>query len=166
MAARAFYDTNIFVTAAGRNPDAAERRACAALLEIEQVRWEIALSEISRAEATIREFLDALEIRCAAQGVPWIEVKMNEINAAMRQFPAFKRRLSQAGVQSRDLKQIFAALSASAQVLIARDQDFFDPRGKSQKRSRGRVVADLVQEELGLEVLRPDEALRKLRAAA
>jgi hypothetical protein len=128
---RAFYDTVIFVLSLNRrDPD---HPACVELLAIESggVTWSIAVSAITRGEATLREYLDQLELRCAQQGVEWVEVKQEQVAEAMRRARATKAALEQAGMQSRDIKQAFAAVWAKAIVFVTRDRDFFDPKDKA-----------------------------------
>lgn len=166
MAERAFYDTVIFKLSLNRqDPD---HEACRALLDVESggVVWGIVISAITRGEAPIWEYLDQLEQRCALQGVEWIEVRQEEITEEMRRRArSLKSALEQAGMQSRDIKQAFAAAWAKASVFVTRDHDFFDPKDKSRrgKKARGTKVSGVLREHLDVEALFPADALRKLR---
>ena len=167
-AERAFYDTVIFELSLNRqDPD---HPACRELLDIESggVAWGIVVSAITRGEASIREYLDQLELRCAQQGVEWVEVKQEQVAEAMRRARALKAALEQAGMQSRDIKQAFAAAWAKASVFVTRDRDFFDPKDKSRrgKKTRGSRVSDVLRDELDVEVMFPADALRRLQRAA
>jgi hypothetical protein len=166
MAERAFYDTVIF--ALSLNPGDRDHTSCRGLLDTDsgRITWAIVLSAISRGEATLHEYLDQLEQRCAVQGVEWFEVPVSDISEAMRQNRATKSRLEQAGMQSRDIKQVFAAAWGRAAIFITRDRDFFDPKDKSRrgKKTRGTSVRDLLQAELTVEPLFPQDALQRLRA--
>lgn len=152
---RVFYDTCIFVAAQdARGP----------LLDLQRVSWAIALSEISYAEATIKERLDALKVNCARQGIEFIVVKMAELKAETRRHPGLRKRLLLLGVQSMDCNQIFAAAAARASLLITRDFDFLDPDSKRRKNrpTPGHAVATLIHRELAIQVLLPKQALTRL----
>ncbi len=164
--ARAFYDTVIFVLALNKgDPD---HKPCQALLDIDSasLTWSIIISAITRAEATLHEYLDQLEQRCALQGVEWIEIPQTAIAATMKQRRQLKTKLDQAGMQSHDVKQVFAAVAGRAALFVTRDRDFFDPKDKarSAQKKRGTQVSKLLQAELGLEVLFPAEAHAELIA--
>lgn len=155
MADRVFYDTCMFAVARdAKNP----------LLDLRRVVWAIVLSEISYAEATITERLNELKVGCARQGIDFIVVKMAEIQVAMRRHRGVSRELAQLGMQSRDLKQVFAASSAQAILLITRDFDFLDPASKSKKNrsAPGQAVARLIRDGLDIEVLLPKAAVQRL----
>lgn len=165
MAERAFYDTAIFMLSLNaRDPDYS---ACRGLVDVDSggVVWAIVLSDITRAESTLREYLDQLEMRCAQQGVAWVEVKQDEVKQAMRSKRALKPALEQAGMQAHDIKQAFAAAWAKARIFITRDRDFFDPKDKGRrgKKTRGTRVLDVLSGELDLEVMFPADALQTLR---
>lgn len=159
---RAFYDTNIFLLAINTaDPD---NKACHALLDIDTVTWRIILSAITRGEATLHEYLDQLEQRCALQGVEWVEVPQSAIAATIKQHKTLSAKLKQAGMQSVDIKQVFAAVAGDATLLITRDQDFLDPKDKARpgKKTRGNAVSKLLAGELDLEVLFPKAAQARL----
>lgn len=164
MLERAFYDTAIFLLSL--NTADKDNKACRALLDIEGggITWCIIISEISRGEATIREYLDQLEQRCALQGVEWIEVMLEDITGEVRKKPSLKRQLEQAGMQSRDIKQIFAAAWARSSILVTRDRDFIDPRNKRLRgrQKPGTAVFDVVLHHLAIEALFPVPALARL----
>ena len=165
MAERAFYDTVIF--ALSLNTGDRDHDVCRSLLDTDsgQITWAVVLSAITRGEATLGEYLDQLEQRCSAQGIEWIEVPVAHIADGMRRKRVVKSRLEQAGMQSRDIKQVFAAAWGRARIFITRDRDFFDPKDKARrgKRTRGTSVRDVVRDELGVEPLFPADALRWLR---
>jgi hypothetical protein len=168
VAERAFYDTVIFELSLNRrDPD---HPACRELLDVENggVVWTIVVSAITRGEATIQEYLDQLELRCAQQGIEWVEVRQEQVMEAMRRARAIKATLEQAGMQSRDIKQAFAAAWANASVFVTRDRDFFDPKDKSRrgKKTRGSRVSSVLRDELDLEAMFPADALQWLRRAA
>src|SRR6185369_6100067 len=79
MPERAFYDTVIF--ALSINPADGDHVHCRALLDVDSgtITWCLVLSVITRGEATLHEYLDQLEQRCAMQGVEWLEVRQEEI---------------------------------------------------------------------------------------
>ncbi|MBK7823673.1 hypothetical protein [Nannocystis sp.] len=141
---------------------------CRALLDVDSpsLTWSIIISAITRAEATLHEYLDQLEQRCALQGLEWIEVPQTAIAATMKQQRQLKAKLDQAGMQSHDIKQVFAAVAGQAALFVTRDRDFFDPKDKAQraKKSRGTAVSRLLQTELGLTALFPAEAHARLLA--
>ncbi len=166
MSERAFYDTVVFVLSLNaKDPDGP---ACGALLDIESggVLWGIVLSAITRGEATLEEYLNQLEQRCALQGVEWVEVGQDQVSELMRKARALKSKLEQAGMQSRDIKQVFAASSGKAVVFVTRDRDFFDPQDKGQrgKKKRGTNVRDLIVKVLEIEPLFPVDALARLQS--
>ena len=165
MLERAFYDTVVFLLSLNQaDPDHA---SCRSLLDVDSgtITWCITLSVITRAEATLDEYLDQLEQRSAMQGVDWREVQEDDIRAAMRRNRAVKERLERAGMQSRDIKQAFAAAWAQAVVLVTRDRDFFDPqdKGRRGRKKRGTAVSDLLREQLAIEPMFPAEALVRMR---
>ena len=162
---RAFYDTVIFALSLNRSdPD---YTACRDLVDVDStsITWSIVLSAITRGEASLNEYVSQLEQRCALQGVEWIEVPQDEIARALKEGRAVKARLEQAGMQSRDIKQAFAASSAKSRLLITRDRDFCDPKDKRRRgaKRRGSEVRTLLRDALGLDALFPTEALTKLR---
>lgn len=168
MSTCAFYDTVVFLLSLNRGDPA--HGACRALLAIDSVTWTIALSAISRGEASIDEYLSQLEQQCALQGVEWREVAMDQISAAVKRNAGLKTRLTQAAMQSRDIKQAFAAGCAQAALLVTCDQDFFDPKGKRHKGRAGKadqggLVARLLRDELGLRVCTPADACEALGCA-
>lgn len=164
MAERAFYDTVVF--ALSLNTSDPDYAPCSSLLDVDggAITWCIVISSITRAEASLREYLDQLELRCVAQGVAWMEVHQDQVSEALRAKRALKPRFEQAGMQSRDIKQIFAAAWARAEVLVTRDRDFFDPKDKRKKgkASLGTSVAKLLRDELGIAPLLPADALERL----
>jgi hypothetical protein len=166
MTTRAFYDTVIFELSLNHRD--ADHAPCRALLDVDggTVAWCIVISAVTRGEATLHEYLNELERRCAMQGVEWLEVRSEDIGLGLRQKRPLKARLEQAGMQSRDIKQVFAAAWATAEVFVTRDRDFFDPKDKSRrgKKARGSSVRDLLRAELAIEPLFPVEALRHLSA--
>jgi hypothetical protein len=166
MTARAFYDTVIFELSLNHRD--VDHAPCRALLDVDggAVAWCIVISAVTRGEATLSEYLDELERRCAMQGVEWLEVRSEDISATVRQRRPLKVRLEQTGMQSRDIKQVFAAAWAVVEVFVTRDRDFFDPKDKSRrgKKARGSSVRDLLRDELSIEPLFPAEALRHLGA--
>lgn len=165
MAERAFYDTVIFVLSLNqRDPD---HPACRDLLDVgsDGVAWGIVVSAITYGETSLQEYLDQLELRCAQQGVEWVKVEQEQVAEVMRRARTTKAALEQAGMQSRDIKQAFAAVWAKARVFITRDRDFFDPKDKGRrgKKKRGSSVRDLLCGNLEIEALFPADALRRLR---
>jgi hypothetical protein len=166
MAERAFYDTVVFVLSL--NPRDGDHAPCRDLLDVDsgKIAWCIVLSAITRGEATLHEYLNQLEQRCAVQGVDWLEVRQEHLAELIRKKRAVKAQLEQAGMQSRDIKQVFAAAWAQAIIFITRDRDFFDPKDKGRrgKKARGTSVRDLVRDELTVEPLFPADALQRLRA--
>lgn len=163
---RAFYDTVIFVLSL--NPADEDNAACRDLLDVDSpaLTWAIIISAITRAEATIQEYLDQLEQRCALQGVEWVEVPQQTIAATMKGLRQLKAKLTRAGMQSHDIKQACAATAAKATLFVTRDSDFRDPRDKAQraKKTPGTAVSKLLRAELGLEVLFPTDAHKTLMA--
>lgn len=93
-----------------------------------------------------------------------MEVHQDQVSEALRAKRALKPRFEQAGMLSRDIKQIFAAAWARAEVLVTRDRDFFDPKDKRKKgkASLGTSVAKLLRDELGIRPLLPADALERL----
>jgi predicted nucleic acid-binding protein len=168
MPERAFYDTVIFALSINQADE--DHDPCRALLDVDSgaITWSIVLSVITRGEATLHEYLDQLEQRCAMQGVEWLEVRQEDLGEVMRKKRATKARLEQAGMHSRDIKQAFAAAWARAAVLVTRDRDFFDPHDKSRrgKKTRGTAVHDVLRDELSVHPMFPADALRRLRASA
>jgi predicted nucleic acid-binding protein len=166
MPERAFYDTVIF--ALSINPADGDHLHCRALLDVDSgtITWCLVLSVITRGEATLHEYLDQLEQRCAMQGVEWLEVRQEDIGEAMRKKRVVKARLEQAGMQSRDIKQAFAAAWARAAVFVTRDRDFFDPqdKGRRGKKTRGTSVRNVLRDELSIDPMFPADALERLRA--
>lgn len=166
MAERAFYDTVVFVLSL--NPRDGDHAYCRDLLDVDsgKIVWCIVLSAITRGETTLHEYLNQLEQRCAMQGVDWLEVQQEQLAEVMRKKRAIKARLEQAGMQSRDIKQVFAAAWAQAAIFITRDRDFFDPKDKGQrgKKRRGASVRDVVRDELSVEPLFPADAQQRLTA--
>lgn len=162
--ARAFYDTVVFLLSL--NQGDRDHEACRALVDVDRaaVTWSILISAITRAEASLHEYLDQLEQRCALQGVEWVEVSQREIAAEMKQRRPLKAELDRAGMQAHDIKQVFAAVSGRAGLLVTRDRDFLDPKDKSRrgKKGRGSAVSKQLQAELGLVVLFPREARERL----
>lgn len=165
---RAFYDTVIFLLSL--NPRDVDSAACRGLLDVDSpsFTWSIIISAITRAEATLHEYLDQLEQRCALQGVEWIEVSQQAIAAVMKQQRQLKAELTRAGMQSHDIKQAFAATAARAALFVTRDRDFCDPKDKARraKKAHGTAVSRLLEAELGLEVLFPTEARTRLLAVS
>lgn len=164
--ARAFYDTVIFNLSFNKtDPD---HEACAALLDIDGITWCIVISAITRGEASLDEYLNQLEQRCALQGVEWVEVSSSEIAAVAKEQLKLKTKLKAAGMQSPDIKQAFAANAGSSSLFVTRDRDFRDPKDKSQrgKKSRGTAVHKLLRETLALEVLFPTDAHARLTTAS
>lgn len=166
MPERAFYDTVIFALSINRAD--ADHDHCRALLDVDSgtITWCLVLSVITRGEASLHEYLDQLEQRCAMQGVEWLEVRQEDIGDVMRKKRAVKAQLEQAGMQSRDIKQAFAATWARAAVLVTRDRDFFDPqdKGRRGKKTRGTTVRDVLRDELSVHPMFPADALDRLRA--
>lgn len=161
---RAFYDTVIFVLSLNKGD--ADSDACRALLDIDSpsLTWSILLSVITRAEATLHEYLDQLEQRCALQGVEWVEIPTSTIAATMKKQREVKARLGRAGMQSHDIKQVFAAVAGRAALFVTRDRDFFDPKDKARRSTKtpGSSVSKILTAELELEPLFPAPALAKL----
>ena len=162
--ARAFYDTVIFLLSL--NQGDRDHEACLALVDVDSaaVTWAILISAITRAEASLHEYLDQLEQRCALQGVEWVEVTQQEIAVEMKQRRQLKAELDRAGMQTHDIKQVFAAVAGRAELLVTRDRDFLDPKDKARrgKKARGSAVSKQLQAELGLAVLFPGEARAQL----
>lgn len=165
-ATRAFYDTVIFNLSL--NEADADYQACAALLDIDSaaITWCIVISAITRAEASLDEYLNQLEQRCALQGVEWVEVSSPEIAAVAQKQRSLKAKLIKAGMQSPDVKQAFAAVAGKASLFVTRDRDFRDPKDKGQrgKKSRGTAVHNLLRDMLDLAVHFPADAHAKLTA--
>jgi hypothetical protein len=154
-----FLDTCIFLLSLNEG-DAAHKN-CRALLDIERIKWPVCLSAITRAEATISEYLDTLEVRCAVQGIDWIEVPMEKVKQVAKKYQALKKSLEKCGMQSRDIKQVFAASCASACLFVTRDLDFWDPVLKGGGGGRTRVEAALM-EAMSLKVVAPAAAIKRL----
>jgi hypothetical protein len=109
MDERAFYDTVVFALSLNaRDPDHA---ACSALVDAGTIRWCIVMSSITRGEATLHEYLNQVEQRCVAQGIVWIEVTQEQVGDALRRSRAVKAVLEQAGMQSKDIKQMGVTLA-------------------------------------------------------
>ena len=161
---RAFYDTVIFVLSL--NPADEDSAACRDLLDVDSpsLTWAIIISAITKAEATIQEYLDQLELRCALQGIEWVEVPQQTIAATMKGLSQLTAKLKQAGMESHDIKQAAAANAANAALFVTRDSDFRDPKDKVRraKKAPGTAVSKLLRAELGLEVLFPTDAHAKL----
>ena len=157
---RAFYDTVIFNLSL--NKADADHEACRALLDIDSaaITWCIVISAITRGEASLDEYLDQLEQRCALQGVAWVEVSAPEIAAVAKIHRSLKAKLTSAGMQPPDIKQAFAAVGGRASLFVTRDRDFRDPKDKGQrgKKRRGTTVDNLLRDTLHLEVLFPIDA--------
>jgi predicted nucleic acid-binding protein len=163
---KAFYDTVIFVLSLNTaDPDHA---LCRDLLDTNTITWSIAVSAITRGEASIHEYLDQLEQRCALQGIEWFEISSKDIAATAKQYRSLKTSLQQAGMQSDDIKQIFAAIAATASLFVTRDRDFLDPKDKAKrgKKTRGTAIDRLLDaKRIALEVMFPAAALDRLTAS-
>src|SRR5262245_55731327 len=90
MSEHTFYDTVIF--ALSLNTVDRDHTSCRDLLDVDNGRigWCIVLSAITRGEATLHEYLNQLEQRCAMQGVDWLEVGQESVGEMMRQKRAIK----------------------------------------------------------------------------
>jgi hypothetical protein len=158
-----FYDTCVFELAL--NTSDRDHADCAALVDAGTITWPVSFSEISRAEAPFDEYLDRFLVQCIQNGVSCIEIKMDGIQATQRLHRDTKKALEYEGMQSRDIKQAFAARAANATILVTRDRDFNAPSlksTKSKKASSGNVLK-ILRQELELLVAGPKEGLKALK---
>jgi hypothetical protein len=135
---------------------------CVALLDVGSAKWQICLSEITKAESSIGEYLEQLEKECALQGVVWRVISMAEISTAQRTMRAFKKSLEKAAMASRDIKQVVAASCAGAELLVTRDSDFWAPAVKRKNGAKAVVKEEIAR--LSIEVVAPSGAIERLKA--
>jgi hypothetical protein len=158
----AFYDTNIFVLSLNAaDPDGTH---CVKLLDANHICWRVGLSEITRGESSISEYVDELLSGFAAAGVDFIEVSEAEIKSKIKTKRDVKRKLEILGVSPRDARQAFAAFSMAADLLVVRDFDFRDPAFKARMSDGGRIgrVERLLSTAFGYKVAFPVDALEAL----
>lgn len=152
----AFYDTVVFVLSL--NTGDKDCPHCQALLDTSQINWSLAFSAISRAEAPIGELLDAFVTQCAFQGVDLREIDMPTITKSMKDKQNIKKRLTQTGMASRDIKQAFAASAAGCRAFITRDWDFKNPKNKVTRSGKNNTTQNEILKEFNLHVCLPHEA--------
>ena len=156
---RVFYDTVIFILT--KNANDKDHENCKKLFDTEIIKWTVGFSVITRAESTINEYLDQLIVIFGFAGIDWVEVQEEGIKLAIKQKRPIFRTLEKLGVSSRDRRQIFAAFSMHASVMVTRDCDFFDPLQKALK-GREKIpgrVSKVVENDLDIKVIFPPAAV-------
>ena len=156
----AYYDTCIFLYSL--NHQLAEHDMCQHLVDPGRITWTVSFSpELSKAEATIGEYLERFEIECARQGVDLRPMPTATGAAAAKKHLALKKTLNKYGFSGKDWRHLMAAVAAKVQVLVTVDKDYWDPRNKAQPHAGARLerVKNTIESSLPIEVRLPSEFL-------
>lgn len=160
----AFYDTCVFLCSI--DGQATHHTHCEDLVDAAQVKWSVALSELSYAEATVSRLIEAFEVACAQHGVIVVRVLALQIQQTKRSRRHDVKKLEKMGLSSGDIKQLFAAFYAGVAYFVTDDSDFWDPSVKSKGRSARSstcAVYQFARRTFGLQVCDPAEAIGLLR---
>ena len=146
-----YYDSCVFGNAL--NCTHQSHLGCVNVTTVSLINWHLACcTELTAAELpSVNEFLSALIVACASNGISFLEVSLQEAKQAAKKNRASQKAFRQLGFDGHDWNHLMAAVHINAVEILTTDNDFIDPANKASG-GAGRRVSDSIRENFGITV--------------
>lgn len=154
----AYYDTCVFQQSF--NAAHPEHEASKTLVNPAKIKWLVSFcGDLSRAEATVSEYLNYFEVECARNGVVLKAITLGEAKKVSKPHAHLRKRLFAMGFSQNDWNHLTAAVAAGVRFLCSVDPDFWDPANKANPKAKhpGKRAKKDIEHSLALKIRLPSE---------